>query len=38
VINIKAAAAELDISRQMAHRYLTKIKKKARRLGLRDLL
>jgi hypothetical protein len=38
VINIKAAAAELDISRQIAHRHLINIRKKAKRLGLGDLL
>jgi hypothetical protein len=37
-INIKAAAAELDISRQIAHRHLINIRKKAKRLGLGDLL
>jgi hypothetical protein len=37
-INITAAAAELDISRQMAHRRLSNIREKAKRLGLGDLL
>jgi hypothetical protein len=37
-INITAAATELDISRQMAHRYLNNIREKAQRLGLGDLL
>jgi hypothetical protein len=38
VINIKAAAAELDISRPIAHTHLINIRKKAKRLGLGDLL
>ena len=38
VINIKAAAAELAISRPIAHTHLINIRKKAKRLGLGDLL
>jgi hypothetical protein len=38
VINITAAAAELNISRQMASTHRSNIREKAKRLGLGDLL